>query len=84
MAAMSFKGKCWSCNKPGHWATECPQKGKMTCTVCGKKGHTSDHCWNLEKNAGKRPAWYHKMQEEHKARKEMGNMAVDEHITFVM
>lgn len=37
--------KCWTCNRPGHIAANCPEKGKVQlCTYCTRPGHTEQEC----------------------------------------
>ena len=54
---------CHTCNKPGHFARDCPRKGSsgagpsqarkpnpdkdMICNNCKKKGHRKTSCWQL-------------------------------------
>lgn len=55
-------GVCHNCGQSGHWKRDCPMpmksnKGKsgfkknsnMSCTGCGKKGHTVERCWSKNK-----------------------------------
>ena len=55
------RGTCHTCNKPGHFARDCPKKGSggssqprkpnpdrdMICNGCKKKGHRKANCWQL-------------------------------------
>ena len=59
VALASYQRKCFKCDKPGHIAADCKAKGKVTrynCNNCGLRGHKEEDCWELAKNAGKRPA----------------------------
>ena len=37
---------CGICKSSEHWANKCPEKKKLKCTFCGKKGHSADYCRN--------------------------------------
>ena len=70
VATNTFNGICYNCQQKGHRANKCPNekqprkdKGKKTkakCNNCGKEGHTEENCWELARNADKRPKWYKK------------------------
>ena len=56
---------CWHCAEQGHIKRKCPiwlrlqeklKDVKCGYPGCGRKGHTTDMCWNDPKNASKRPA----------------------------
>ncbi|GBL98888.1 hypothetical protein AVEN_165714-1 [Araneus ventricosus] len=45
-----FRGRCFRCRSPLHFANTCPDKDK-TCKKCKFKGHTETHCrTKLKKN----------------------------------
>ena len=80
--------KCFKCNKVGHIAKFCPQKGgnnnnnqrgtrfQGKCNNCGKTGHKAVDCWDDPKNSGKRPDWW-------KNKSEMGAVSVNREIQLV-
>ena len=35
---------CFTCQKEGHYATTCPNRGKSTCYNCNKSGHKAYEC----------------------------------------
>lgn len=37
---------CHICKSSEHWAYKCPEKKKLKCTTCLKKGHSSQYCRN--------------------------------------
>jgi len=63
VALAYFDRKCNKCKKHGYKATGCrnkiqPKKSKKfkyNCNNCGKYGHKVADCWELPKNADKRP-----------------------------
>ena len=40
------KGKCWRCDKAGHYAKECRFSRDHKCTKCGKVGHFESCCYS--------------------------------------
>ena len=40
------KGKCWRCDKAGHYAKECRISRDHKCTKCGKVGHFESCCYS--------------------------------------
>ena len=40
------KGKCWRCDKAGHYAKECRISRDHKCTKCGKVGHLELCCYS--------------------------------------
>lgn len=45
-AGPSTQRPCGICKSSEHWAHKCPEKKKLKCTVCSKKGHTANFCRN--------------------------------------
>jgi hypothetical protein len=41
MATSTSRNVCFNCNKPGHWASSCPER---FCDFCGHTGHTVQYC----------------------------------------
>ena len=54
--------ECYKCRRKGHKANKCPDlttpSFQGNCNLCGKRGHKKEACWNDEKNAAKRPAYW--------------------------
>ncbi|KAL2759015.1 hypothetical protein ACRALDRAFT_2097686 [Sodiomyces alcalophilus JCM 7366] len=47
-AGMPDDRGCFSCGKPGHMKSECPDAAAMTCRGCGKEGHMRRECPDAE------------------------------------
>jgi hypothetical protein len=46
------------------------------CKHCGRKGHSPDKCWMLDKNKAKRPEWFDPEKYCRKKEREVSNVAV--------
>lgn len=57
-----FNGSCYKCGEKGHKAFQCGQQQQQRfngkCHECGRNGHKRDDCWELAKNAHRRPTGY--------------------------
>lgn len=48
-------GSCWNCQEKGHYYNSCSKPISTFCTVCGRKGRTTDNCRGFHaKNAAGR------------------------------
>ena len=52
---VSGVGRCMRCAQRGHNGRECPDRKKLTCTYCGKKGHVVETCLTSPDNGKSSP-----------------------------
>ena len=51
-------GRCMRCSKEGHRGSECPDRKKLLCNHCGKKGHCVETCLTNPDNETPSPPRY--------------------------